>query len=197
RLHSLPLMLSALALSATACSRASAPAPAATPAPARAATAGQGGGSGGQAGAPATSIASRTGGLQRQYGFLPIYLDERQGKLFLEIPRESARMLFFTTQATGLGSNPIGIDRGMSGCGEVMRFQPNGGRVHVVFENWNHRTTDPDHPGLKRTVDEAFPVSTVAALPLLAVEGGRLLVDATDFAMRDWTGVGRTLVRSQ
>src|SRR5690606_30421456 len=75
RLHSLPLMLSALALSATACSRASAPAPAATPAPARAATAGQGGGSGGQAGAPATSIASRTGGLQRQDGFLPIYLD--------------------------------------------------------------------------------------------------------------------------
>ncbi|MHB1225374.1 MAG: zinc-dependent metalloprotease [Gemmatimonadaceae bacterium] len=196
RLHSLPLLLSALALSATACSRASAPAsPAASPVPARspAASAGQGG----QGPAPATSIAARTGGLERQDGFLPLYLDERQGKLLLELPRDSARMLFFTTQATGLGSNPIGIDRGMSSGGEVVRFQRNGDRVLVIFENWNYRASDPANPDLERTVAEAFPASTVAALPLLAVEGGRLLVDATDFAMRDWTGVGRTLARSQ
>lgn len=194
RLHSLPLMLSALALSASACSRASAPAPSSTPVPARAAATA---GATGQATAPATSIASRTSGLKRQDGFLPIYLDERQGKLLLELSGDSARMLFFTTQATGLGSNPIGIDRGMSGGGNVLRFQRNGDRVLAIFENWNYRATDPNNPDLKRTVDEAFPASTVAALPLLAVEGGRMLVDATDFAMRDWTGVGRTLARSQ
>lgn len=197
----LPLLLSALVASAAACSRAPAPVAAATPAAARpaAAPAAQppaAGGGGGQSSAPASSIAARTGGLMRQDGFLPIYLDEKQGRLLLELPSDSARMLFFTTQATGLGSNPIGIDRGMSGAGRVVRFQRLGDRVLVVFENWNYRATG-GNTDLQRTVDEAFPSSTVAALPLLAAEGGRLLVDATEFAMRDWTGVGRTLARSQ
>ena len=79
----------------------------------------------------------------------------------------------------------------------MARFQRNGDRVLVVFENWNYRSSDPDNPDLQRTVDEAFPPSTVAALPLLATEDGRLLVDATDFVYRDWMGVGRTLARSQ
>ena len=65
--------------------------------------------------APATSISSRTTGLEKRDGFVPIYLDARQGRLLLEIPRDSTRVLFFTAQATGLGSNPIGIDRGSGG----------------------------------------------------------------------------------
>lgn len=134
--------------------------------------------------------------MERQDGFLPIHVDSRQGKLYLELPGDSARMLMFTTQATGLGSNPVGIDRGMSGRGYVTSFRRSGDRVLVVFENWSYRSS-ANNPDLQRTVDEAFPSSTVATLPLVAVEGGRLLVDATDFIMRDWTGVARTLARSQ
>jgi hypothetical protein len=37
----------------------------------------------------------------------------------------------------------------------------------------------------------------VASLPVLAAEGGRLLVDATDFVMRDWTRVAETLASSR
>ncbi len=48
-----------------------------------------------------------------------------------------------------------------------------------------------------RSVLEAFPPSTVAALPIVAEEGGRLLVDATEFVMRDWNDVASTLQRSQ
>ena len=64
-------------------------------------------------GAPvATSISARTTGMDRRDGFLPIYLDGRQGRILLEVPRDSMRALLLITQATGLGSNPIGIDRG-------------------------------------------------------------------------------------
>jgi hypothetical protein len=100
------------------------------------------------------------------------------------------------SQATGLGSNPIGIDRGASGETHVARFDRDGERVLVVLENWAYRSTsgNPDHA---RTVAEAFPPSTVAALPLLAEEEGRLLVDATDLALRDWNDVVGTLARSQ
>jgi len=39
--------------------------------------------------APATSIAARTGGLEKRDGFIPVYLDVRQGKILLELRRDS------------------------------------------------------------------------------------------------------------
>ena len=55
----------------------------------------------------------------------------------------------------------------------------------------------PVNPNHVRSVAEAFPPSTVAALPLMADEAGKLLVDATDAVMRDWNDVVGTLARSQ
>src|SRR5689334_15805662 len=143
----------------------------------------------------ATSIAGRTAGMERRAGLLPLYLDQ-QGKLLLEIPRDSMRVLAFFLQSTGLGSNPIGIDRGANGPDQVARFDRNGDRVLVVFENWNYRGESSRDLGLATTVSESFPASTVASLPLLAVEDGRLLVDATDFVYRDWLDNAGTLARS-
>src|SRR5262249_20298414 len=144
----------------------------------------------------ASSIAARTAGMDRRDGFLPIYLDGRQGHILLELPHDSARALLMITQATGLGSNPIGIDRGASGETHVVRFDRDGDRVLVVLENWSYRSTsgNPEHA---RTVAEAFPASTVVALPLMADESGRLLVEATDLAFRDWNDIVGTLARSQ
>ncbi|MEO7085366.1 MAG: zinc-dependent metalloprotease [Gemmatimonadaceae bacterium] len=142
------------------------------------------------------SISARVAGLVKHDGFLPIYVDERQGRILVELPRDSTRALFMITQATGLGSNPIGIDRGSSGGTHVARFDRDGDRVLFVLENWSYRVSsgNADHA---RTVAEAFPPSTIAALPLLAAEGGKLLVDATDIAMRDWNDVAGTLARNQ
>ena len=151
----------------------------------------------GAAPAVAASIAARAAGFEKSDGFIPVYVDSRQGKLLLELPRDSTRALFVTTQATGLGSNPIGIDRGSDGEARVVRFDREGERVLVVFENWSYRSSASDNAAHQRTVLEAFPPSTVASLPLLAVEGGRLLVDASDLVMRDWNGVAETLTQSR
>jgi uncharacterized protein DUF4953/uncharacterized protein DUF5117 len=163
-------------------------------------TSAQGTPSGGQAtpSPVATSIASRTAGWEKRDGFIPIYLDQRQGKILLEIPHDSMRALLLMSQATGLGSNPIGIDRGASeSAARVVRFDRDGERVLVVFENWGFRSSDAANEAHQRTVQEAFPPSTVAALPLVAQEGGHLLVDATDFVLRDWMGVAETLAASR
>jgi len=144
---------------------------------------------------PGTDISAASRGFERQGGFIPILLDADQGKIYLELPADSTRALALFTLATGLGSNPIGLDRGAGGGEQVARFERSGTRVLVIFENWNYRSSGgPDHA---RTVAEAFPPSTVAALPLIAVEGGRLLVDATDFFLRDWLGVSEALQGSQ
>jgi hypothetical protein len=144
---------------------------------------------------PATSIAARTAGFEKLDGFIPLYVDSKQGKLYAELPRDDTRALFWTILATGLGSNPIGLDRGASGDEQVVHFTREGDRVLMVFENNAFRTSlnDPAH---QRSIAESFPASTVAALPLVAAEGGRLLVDLTDVAYRDWNDVIGTLSRS-
>src|SRR5687768_12132831 len=141
----------------------------------------------------ATSINAKTAGMERRAGLIPIYLDAKQGKIYLELPGDSMRVLMFVTLATGLGSNPIGLDRGAGGDSYVTRFDRNGDRVLVVFENWNYRSSATDNPAHLRTVVEAFPPSTTGSLPLIAEEGSRLVVDATDFVMRDWNDVTGTL----
>ncbi|MBA3405259.1 MAG: zinc-dependent metalloprotease, partial [Gemmatimonadaceae bacterium] len=120
----------------------------------------------------------------------------KQGKILLDIPSDSMRALMFVGLATGLGSNPIGLDRGAGGDSYVTRFDRNGNNVLVVFENWNYRSSAADNPAHIRTVMESFPPSTSAALPVVAEEGGRMLVDATDFFMRDWNDVAGTLTAS-
>ena len=64
----------------------------------------------------------------------------------------------------------------------------------MVFENTAFRTS-LDNPAHKRSVEETFPPSTIAALPVVAEEGNRVLVDMTDVAYRDWNDVAGTLTR--
>ena len=88
-----------------------------------------------------SSIAARTSGMERRDGFLPIYLDPHQGRILLELPHDSTRALLMNTQATGLGSNPIGIDRRPSaeyGCliaaaGRLIRAAVRGGGAQPIL----------------------------------------------------------------
>ncbi len=172
----------ALVVASTACAATTSQAPSsATPGPAA---------------GPSAQIRAKTSGMERREGFIPLYLDAGKGKIFLEIPRDSTRALMFVALATGLGSNPIGLDRGGSGNSYVARFDKAGERVLVIFENWNYRSSARDNPAHVRTVLEAFPSSTPASLPIIAQEGARMVVDATDFFMRDWNDVVGTLASS-
>ncbi|HET9454377.1 MAG TPA: zinc-dependent metalloprotease [Gemmatimonadaceae bacterium] len=148
-------------------------------------------------GAQAPTIASKTTGFERREGFLPVYLESRGGRILLEIPRDSTRVLFMVSQATGFGSNPIGIDRGASADDQVLRFEREGERVLAVFENWRYRSSARENAAHQRSIAEGFAASTMASMPVLAEEGGRLLVDATDFLVRDWTDIAGTMARSQ
>jgi hypothetical protein len=142
---------------------------------------------------PATTIAGRTAGFERRDGFIPLYVDARQGRIFAEIPRDTMRALFFVSQATGLGSNPVGLDRGAGGDEQVVRFDRDGDRVLMVFENNGFRSSL--NAANRLTVNESFPPSTVASLPVVAEEGNRVLIDLTDIAYRDWSDVAGTLTR--
>jgi hypothetical protein len=144
--------------------------------------------------APPASIAGRTAGFERRDGFVPLYVDSKQGRLYAELPRETNRALFWASLASGLGSNPIGLDRGASGADQVVRFDRDGDRVLMVFENTRFRSS-LDDAAHRRSVDESFASSTVASLPVVAEEGNRILIDISDVAYRDWNDVAGTLAR--
>ena len=140
------------------------------------------------------TIAARTAGFERRDGFVPLYLDPKQGRLYAELPRGTNRALFWVSLASGFGSNPVGLDRGASGADQVVRFDRDGERVLMVFENTAFRSS-LENAAHRRSVEESFPSSTIAALPIVAEEDGRVIVDMTEIAYRDWNDVSGALAR--
>src|SRR6185436_17351957 len=142
---------------------------------------GGGGRGGGQAaGGPVASIADRTAGMQKIDGFFPLHWDERTGSLFLEIPRFDTEFLMNTGLAAGLGSNDIGLDRGA------------GGGVLLVQPNQSFRSSSAN-PLERKSVEDSFARSVLWGFAVAAESGGHVLVDATDFLLRDVTGAAGAL----
>src|SRR3954464_13041271 len=72
---------------------------------------------------PMPSVDERTRDLKKLDGFFPLYWDQRNGTMLLEIAKFDSDFLFTTGLAAGLGSNDIGLDRGQGGSGKVVRFE--------------------------------------------------------------------------
>ena len=130
------------------------------------------------------SIAEKTRGMQRMDGFLPVYWDESAGKVWLEIPALDTALLYVNSMPAGLGSNDIGLDRSQLGDTRVVRFQRVGPRVLMVQPNLGFRASS-DNPAERRAVEESFAQSVLWGFTAGAESDGRVLVDATEFALRD------------
>src|SRR5437868_15411698 len=61
------------------------------------------------------SFRERTKDLQKLDGYFPLYWDAEHGQLLLEIARFEQEFLYQVSLQTGVGSNPIGLDRGQLG----------------------------------------------------------------------------------
>ncbi|MEO8368927.1 MAG: zinc-dependent metalloprotease [Candidatus Solibacter sp.] len=152
------------------------------------------GGAPAQAQAPARipSIEERTTGMQKIDGFFPVYWEERTGNLFLEIPRLDSPVLYATGLAAGLGSNDIGLDRGQEGQGKIVTFERVGPRVMMVQGNESFRSSS-GNPAERKSVEDSFAKSILWGFTVAGETSGRLLVDASDFFLRDGHGAGGSL----
>jgi len=138
------------------------------------------------------AIEDRTRGMQRLDGFLPLYWDSLGGKLFLEVPTLDRELLYYVSLPTGLGSNDIGLDRSQLGAERIVYFHRVGPRVLLVQPNYDFRATS-DNQDERRAVEESFAQSVLWGFTVEAATAGRVLVDATTFALRDAHGVLRAL----
>lgn len=138
------------------------------------------------------SIDDRTSGMKKMDGYFPLYWDERTGSLFLEIPRFDADFLFTTGLSAGLGSNDIGLDRGRGGQGRIVQFQRVGPRVLLVQDNQLFRSSS-QNPLEQKAVRDSFARSVLWGFEVQAESGDRVLVNATDFFLRDVANAANSL----
>ncbi|HKP86585.1 MAG TPA: zinc-dependent metalloprotease, partial [Blastocatellia bacterium] len=134
------------------------------------------------------TMAARTAGLQRLDGYVPLYWDATSGKLLMEISRFNTEFLYQVSLPTGLGSNPVGLDRGQLGKTAVVYFERIGPKVLMIEPNYRYRAMTND-AAERRAVEESFARSVLWGFKVEAAEADRVLVDATAFFIRDSHGV--------
>lgn len=141
------------------------------------------------------SIADKTRGMTALDGFLPLYWDADSGKVWLEVPALGAELIYVVSLTTGVGSNDIGLDRGQLGGERIVRFERVGPRVFLVQPNYAFRA-ESDNVDERLAVEEAFAISTLWGFSVAAETDGRVLIDASDFVLRDAHGVSGALDRN-
>ena len=147
------------------------------------------------AGAP--TLAAKTASLKHMAGFLPLDWDARAGKLYLEIPHLDIDLLYTDSLPFGTGSNDLGLDRGQTARGRVVRFERSGPKLLLVQRNEEFRSSSTE-PAEQMAVRQSFPESVLWGFKVEAeAPDGAVLVDATDFFLHDAHGVIEALARSQ
>ena len=148
------------------------------------------------------SIAKVTKGLERHDGLFPLYPDPATGKLWMELPAPGddgviAEVLWLEGLVTGLGSNPVGLDRGQMSESRVLDIRRVGPRVVFVQPNLKFVARSED-PGERLATRQSFAQSVLWGAEIGALDDdGRSLVDLTPFVVRDAHGVSRTLQRTE
>ena len=143
------------------------------------------------------SIADKTKGMQKIDGYMPLYWQAATGKLFMEIGRFNQELLYQVSLPAGLGSNPVGLDRGQLGDSQrrpLRAHRPEGA------DDRSRTTATAPSPATRRSGARSRIRSRRSVLwgfKVEAEEGGRVLVDATAFFLRDAHGVVERLRQSE
>ena len=129
-------------------------------------------------------------------GFVPMYWHEGQGKLYLEIERLDEPFIYVSSLSQGIGSNDLGLDRGQLGKTLLARFDRRGPKVLLLADNPKY-LANSDNPDERAAVEQAFARSVVWGFEIAAQDAGKLLVDASDFFLRDAHGVAGRLKEAE
>ena len=129
-------------------------------------------------------------------GFFTLQVDEATNKVFAVLPEADddgliLRMIHTAGLTGGLGSNPVGLDRGWWEDGQIMAFRLMGDRVIIEIENLDYRAS-PDNPLEERAVRESFATSFVASAPVLDSDEG-IVIELTDFLTSDYLNLAQYL----
>ncbi len=148
--------------------------------------------------APAPGPAQVLQGTTAQTGLLPVNVDRRQGRIIVTLPAPDAegiagRFVYVASLETGLGSAPIGLDRGLAGGSKILVFRRVGRKIVAEIENSRFRSATGT-PAEQAGVRDSFAYSTIWMGDIAGeTPDGRLLVDIASFLTRDEMGIAQAL----
>ncbi|MBX2943268.1 MAG: zinc-dependent metalloprotease [Cyclobacteriaceae bacterium] len=131
-----------------------------------------------------SAIQIKTAEMKKYEGYFEFYYDEKQDKIFLVIDKFNTEFLYVNSLPAGIGSNDIGLDRGQLGGERVVKFDRRGPKVLLIQPNYKYRAIS-DNAMERRAVEQAFAQSVLWGFTVVAEDPNRVLVDATDFLLRD------------
>ena len=134
------------------------------------------------------SIEQHTEGMTQMDGFFDLYWDNASGLLFWEISELDTEFLYQISMGSGLGSNPVGIDRGQLRGTHVLAAKRIGPRILLMEPNYGF-VAQSENLSEAQAVRDAFAPSVHWGFEMVAETGERVLVDATQFFLRDARGV--------
>jgi len=139
-----------------------------------------------QSASPSTPFKDRVAGLTRKDGFISYYWDDKKGEILFELPPAALNrdFLYFTALGSGIGSTELFADRSSFGGSKLCRLRRVANHVLVIEENTGFRATQ-GNADLKHSIEESFPVSVLASLPIEGEQDGTLLVNANPLLVRD------------
>lgn len=126
--------------------------------------------------------------------FIEIAVNASEGKVLATLPPPDQngvmlRAIHTAGLSAGLGSNPVGLDRGFADSGRVIAFRKVGPNVVIEQENWNYRAS-ADNPLEKRAVAESFARSFLWSGKIDEERAdGSVVVDLSSFLTSDILGL--------
>ena len=131
-----------------------------------------------------SKIADKTKNMKRYDGYFTFWWDAANGKIWLQVDKFDKEFLYVNSLPSGLGSNDIGLDRGLIGGTRIVTFNKVGKKLFLVQPNYSYRASSADK-NEQRAVKESFAQSTIGSFVIDEDEGEKVLVDATSFFVRD------------
>lgn len=128
-------------------------------------------------------------------GFFDFYWDDNTGKVWLKVDDFDKPFLYVSSLATGLGSNPVGLDRGQLGSSRVVLFRRVGPRVFLVQPNLKYRAVT-DNAMERKAIQDSFAESILWSGKIEKNSSGESCVDLTEFLLRDAHDCIGTLART-
>ncbi|MBS1626552.1 MAG: zinc-dependent metalloprotease [Bacteroidetes bacterium] len=135
-----------------------------------------------------SKIVDKTKNYKKYDGYFTFWWDATNGKIWLQVDKLDKEFLYVNSLPAGLGSNDIGLDRGQIGNTRIVYFNKVGKKLLLVQPNYAYRASSNDL-NEQKAVKESFAQSIIASFVIDEDEGDKVLVDATNFFLRDAHGV--------
>ncbi len=145
--------------------------------------------------------ATKVAGMERRDGLLSFWVDPADNHVWLELPAGGSgpvgEYIYVEGLATGLGSNPVGLDRGQLGDARLVVLRRVGSRLLIEQPNLAYRALTED-PAEAAAARQSFATSILWSGPIGPLaDDGRALVDITSFLVRDAHGVVERLAETE